>query len=272
LRPLHRLLSAAVLAVACGAPSAPASSDPLAGTYSIGGGDAAVANVQALADAFAAQHPGVKFTIDTTLGSDGGVNLTADRVIDVGMASRELSAAESDVVDRILVGVAGTGLVVHQSNTVKDLTTAQVQQIFSGKITDWATLGATKPVPVIPLVREKGSSARATFENYVFGGKPTYGGGVLEIQGGDQIRQAVAGQAGAIGMVGVTGDEAAPPGTHILTIDGIAPTKPALHDGSYKLRRPLYVVFAKTGPQKAAITEFLEFIRSAEGQKILDRF
>ena len=262
---------AALLAAACGGGSTPAP-DPLAGVYRIGGGDAALSVTQALAEAFAAKHPGVKFTYDTSLGSDGGVNLAAQRVFDLGMASRELTDAEGQIVERVLVGVAGTGLVVHQSNTLKDLTTAQLESIYSGKVSDWSALGLSKPLPVIPLVREKGSSARATFENYVYGGKPTYGGGVLEIQGGDQIRQAVAGQPGAIGMVGVTGDEASPAGTHIVTIDGISPTKLALRDGTYKLRRPLYLVNARNGEQRPGVVEFLAFVRSAEGQRITDRF
>jgi phosphate transport system substrate-binding protein len=261
----------ALLAAACGGGSTPAP-DPFAGIYSVGGGDAALSVVQALADAFAAKHPGVKFTYDTSLGSDGGVNLAAQQIIDLGMASRELTPAETDIVDRVLVGVAGTGLVVHQSNSLKDLTTAQVESIYSGKVSDWSALGHSKPLPVIPLVREKGSSARATFENYVYGGKPTYGGGVLEIQGGDQIRQAVAGQPGAIGMVGVTGDEASPAGTHIVTIDGISPTKQALRDGTYKLRRPLYLVTSRNGEQRPGVVEFLAFVQSAEGQRIIDRF
>ena len=261
----------ALIAAACGGATPPAA-DPLAGVYRIGGGDAALSVVQALGDAFAAKHPGVKFTYDTSLGSDGGVNLAAQRVLDLGMASRELTAAEAETVDRVLVGVAGTGLVVHQSNAVRDLTTPQVEAIFSGKVSDWSTLGHPKPLPIIPLVREKGSSARATFENYVYGGKPTYGGGVLEIQGGDQIRQAVAGQPGAVGIVGVTGDEPAPPGTHTLTIDGIGATKAALRDGTYRLRRPLYLVHARSGEERPAVVEFLEFIRSAEGQKITGGF
>jgi phosphate transport system substrate-binding protein len=267
---LARLLVVLVVAAACGGAPTPAA-DPLAGIYRLGGGDAALANVQALADAFAAKHAGVKFTYDTSVGSDGGVNLAAQKVFDLGMASRELTTAESDLVDRVLVGVAGTGLVVHQNNTLQDLSTAQVQLIYGGRVSDWNSLGVTKQLPIIPLVREKGSSARTTFESYFFAGKPSYGGGVLEIQGGDQIRQAVAGQPGAIGMVGVTGDEAAPAGTHIVTIDGISPTKPALRDGTYKLRRPLYLVYAR-GDQKPGIAEFLLFIMSAEGQKIIDRF
>jgi phosphate transport system substrate-binding protein len=258
------------VAAACRGASAPAA-DPLAGVYRLGGGDAALANVQALADAFAAKHAGVKFTYDTTVGSDGAVNLAAQKVFDLGMASRELTAAEIELVDRVLVGVAGTGLVVHQGNTLQDLTTAQVQLIYGGRVSDWNSLGLSKQLPIIPLVREKGSSARTTFESYFFAGKPTYGSGVLEIQGGDQIRQAVAGQPGAIGMVGVTGAEASPAGTHIVTIDGIAPTKPALRDGSYKLRRPLYLVYAR-GDQRPGIAEFLLFILSPEGQKIIDGF
>jgi phosphate transport system substrate-binding protein len=268
---VFRCLLVALIAAACGAAPTPAP-DPLAGVYRVGGGDAALSVVRALADAFAAKHPGVKFTYDTSLGSDGGVNLAAQQVLDLGMASRELTTTESEMVDRVLVGIAGTGLVVHQTNTLQDLTTAQVESIYSGKVSDWSVLGLSKPLPVIPLVREKGSSARATFENYVYGGKPTYGGGVLEIQGGDQIRQAVAGQPGAIGMVGVTGDEPSPAGTRIVTIDGISPTKLALQDGTYKLRRPLYLVYARNGEQRPGIAEFLVFIRSADGQRITDRF
>ena len=268
---LFRVVVVALLASACGGASTPAP-DQLAGVYRIGGGDAALSVVQALAEAFAAKHPGVKFAYDTSIGSDGGVNLTAQHVFDLGMASRELTTAEGELVDHVLVGVAGTGLVVHQTNTLKDLTTPQVESIYSGKVSDWSALGLSKQLPVIPLVREKGSSARATFENYVYGGKPTYGGGVLEIQGGDQIRQAVAGQPGAIGMVGVTGDEASPAGTRIVTIDGISPTKVALQDGTYKLRRPLYLVYARDGEQRPGVLGFLEFIRSAEGQRITDRF
>jgi phosphate transport system substrate-binding protein len=272
LRFLGRFLSVVFVlgAAACGGAATPVQ-DPLAGVYRIGGGDAALANVQALTEAFSAKHPGVKFHFDTTLGSDGGVNLAADHTFDLGMASRELSASENDLVDRVLVGVAGTGLVVHQSNTVANVPTAQVQAIYSGNVTDWSAVGGAR-VPIIPLMREKGSSVRATFESYVYGGKPAYGPGVLEIQGGEQIRRAVAGQQGAIGMIGVTTNDPEAAGIRLVTVDGVAPTKEALRGGTYKLRRPLYLVYARRGDPKPAIAQFLDFIRGPDGQKIIDRF
>ena len=246
--------------------------DPLAGVYRIGGGDAALTRVQALADAFTEKHPGVKFTYDTTLGSDGGVNLAGQGALDLGMASRELTASESKTVDGVLIGVIGTGLLVHQSNTVKDLSTDQVQAIFSGRLTDWSAVGLERQLPIIPLVREKGSSARTAFESSIFGGKPTYGATVLEIQGGDQIRQLVVGRPGAIGTIGVTGDDPGVAGAHLVSIDGTMPTKQTLRDGTYKVRRPLYLVYALASIPKPAVIQFLDFIRSPDGQKIIDRF
>ena len=264
------MLSVLFVVAACGGATEP-SRDPLAGVYRVGGGDAAIANVQALVDAFVAKHPGVKFDIDTSLGSDGAVNLAAKGSIDLGMASRELTTSEAQVVDRVLVGVAGTGLAVHQSNGVRDLTTPQVQSIYAGRTIEWGALGGPR-VPIIPLIREKGSSARTTFETYVFGGKPAYGGNVLEIQGGAQIRQAVAGQQGAIAMIGVTTDDPGAPGMHLVSLDGVTPTRQALRDGTYRLRRPLYLVVASASEPRPAIAEFLEFVRGPDGQKIIDRF
>jgi phosphate transport system substrate-binding protein len=263
-------LTFAVLLAACGPAAAPAR-DPLAGVYKIGGGDASIEIVNALTDAFAAKHPGVKFTIDTSLGSDPAVKLAADGTLDLGMASRELTGDEIALVERVLIGVAGTGLAVHAQNPVRSLTLAQVLDVFAGRTTDWSAVGGEK-VTIIPFVREPGSSARTTFENVVFKTKPTYGQSVLEIHGGDQMRQAIAAYRGSIGIIGVSSDDPKAEGVHLVNVDGVSPTKAALTDGSYKLRRPLYLLVDRDGAPKPAVASFLEFIASPEGQKILQKF
>jgi phosphate transport system substrate-binding protein len=263
-------LCLAVLLAAC-APTAAPARDPLAGVYKIGGGDASIDIVKALTDAYAAKHPGVKFDIDTTLGSDPAVKLAADGTLDLGMASRELTRDEIALVDRQIIGVAGTGLAVNAQNPVKALTSAQVQEIYTGKVADWSAVGGERGT-IMPLIREKGSSARTTFENVIFGGKPAYGQSVLDINGGDQMRQALAAYRTAIGIIGVTSDDPKAEGVHLLSLDGVAPTRATLLDGSYKLRRPLYLLVTRSGTPKPAITAFLEFVKSAEGQKILASF
>ena len=253
------------------APAATPARDPLAGVYQIGGGDASIDIVRTLTDAFAAQHPGVKFDIDTSLGSDPAVKLAGDGTLDLGMASRELTADESALVKATVIGAAGTALAVHAQNVVRTLSSSQVASIFSGRASDWAAFGGEKGT-IVPLIREKGSSARATFENVIFGGKTTYPSAVLEIAGGDQMRQSISGQRAAIGMIGVTSDDPAAAGIRIVSIDGVAPSRTTLRDGTYKLRRPLYLLSSRSISLKPAVAAFLEFVGDADGQKILDRF
>ncbi len=251
----------------CGPESAPAR-DPLAGVYRIGGGAASIEVVRALTTAYAAKHPGVKFDIDTSLGSDPAVKLAADGTLDLGMASRELTDDESFLVDRYLIGVAGTGIAVNAQSPVRYLSTAQLVEIFTGRTTDWSLMGGA-PGAIMPLVGEVGSSARRTFETVVFKGKPPYGPSVLEINGRDQMRQALASYRGAIGLIGISSDDPKVDGVRLVGIDGVMPTKPTLTDGTYRLRRPLYLVVTRSGKPKPAIGSFIEFMNGAEGQKII---
>ena len=263
-------LTLVALLVACGPTAAPAR-DPLAGSYRIGGGDSSIEIVKALTAAFTALHPGVQFDLNTSLGSDPAVKLAGDGTFDLGMASRDLTAEEASLVRTTVIGAAGTALAVNAQNLVRDLSSAQVASIFSGKLSDWSAVGGDKSA-ILPLIREKGSSARTTFENVIYAGKPTYHAGVLEIVGGDQMRQAISGQRSAIGMIGVTSDDPAATGVRIVRINGVMPTKATLRDGSYNLRRPLYLLASRSVEPKPAIASFLAFVGSTDGQKVLDRF
>lgn len=264
------MLSLAVLLAAC-ARQAPVAADPLAGVYRIGGGDSSLEIVKALTEAYTARHVGVKFDIDTTLGSDPAIKLAADGTLDLGMVSRALKADERAIVDTLVIGVRATALAVNAQNPVRNLTVAQALGIYSGEVADWSAVGGERAT-IMPMVREPGSSARATFENVIFGAKPAYAATVLEINGGDQMRQAIASYRGAIGIIGVSRDDPEAAGVRVLAVDGVMPTRAALVDGSYKLNRPLYLVVRSGTAPKPAIASFLEFIKSADGQKILEKF
>jgi phosphate transport system substrate-binding protein len=264
-------LSLVLLLAACGGTAAPAR-DELAGVYKLAGGDSSLEIVQALADAFAAKHPGVKFNIDPTLGSDPAITLSDDGSIDIGMASRYLTPEEATHVQTQLIGVAGTGIAVNAQNPLRTITSASVLDIYTGKLTDWSTLGGIAGT-IIPLVREPGSSARTTFESGLFAkNKPTYGATVLEIHEGEQMRQAIASYRHSVGMIGVKSEDPKAEGVRLLSVDGVMPTKSALRDGTYKFGRPLYLLVSKSKTPKPAVAAFLEFVSSADGQKILDRF
>jgi phosphate transport system substrate-binding protein len=59
------------------------------------------------------------------------------------------------------------------------------------------------------------------------------------------------------------------PTVKLVSIDGIAPIPENLVNGSYKIGRPLLLVFlADESKLRPGIKAFLDFVRSPEGQQI----
>lgn len=267
-RALAALLGLA-LVVACGGATKPPTptADPLAGRYSATGGGGALAAVNALTKRFAELHPGVVWQIDET-GSDAGVNLTATGSVDFGFTSRALSADEAAKVKSVGIGLAGTCVIVHSSNLIKGLTKDQVKQIFGGQITNWKQLGG-EDLEIKVFVREANAATRSSFETYFFGGKATYAKDATEVFELEQTLRAVGSFKASIGMATASNRAATESTVKLLPIDGVAPTPDNLVNGSYKIGRPLLIVYpADEAKVRPGVKAFLEWVRSSEGQRI----
>ena len=58
---------------------------------------------------------------------------------DIGMASRELKDSELAAgLTPTVIAMDGIAVVVNHNNTVDNLTSEQVKEIFTGKLTDWS--------------------------------------------------------------------------------------------------------------------------------------
>ena len=263
------LCIALALVGACGGAAKPAAptADPLAGRYSATGGGGAIAAVNALAKRFSEMHPGVVFQIDET-GSDAGVNLAASGGVDFGFTSRVLTAAEKAQLDSASIGLAGTCVIVNSSNPIKGLTREQVRQIFAGEITNWKQVGG-QDLQVKVFIREANAATRSSFESFFFGGKATYAKDATEVFELDQTLKAVGSFGASVGMATASSRTARDNTVKVLTIDGVAPTPENLVNGTYKVGRPLLIVYPSDASKvKPTIKAFIDFVRSAEGQAI----
>jgi phosphate transport system substrate-binding protein len=260
-----------VVVAACG-PVAPAlrTPDPLAGNYILRGGGGALDNVTALTAAFTKQHPGVRWQGFEDVGSDASVKLVVSGDGDLGFISRELRPAEIGTVLTVPIGRSGTALAVNASSLVRGLSKEQVAGIYSGMITDWKSVGGTTG-PIRPFIREPGSAVRSTFESYFFGGtKPAYAKNVLDVNDADQMIGALGGFKDSIGMLSMSAQAFSAPSIRMLAIDGVPATRATLADGTYKMLRPLYLVYnVDPAKVKPAIRSFLDWVRSPEGQQLL---
>ena len=264
---------AALFAASCGGASPIASkptADPLAGTYVTKGGGGALDAVKALTAGFSAVHPTVIWQGFDDVGSDAGVSLTVSGTVDLGFISRDLKAPEKGTVETVAIGASGTGVGVNATNPVKALTKDQVAKIFTGQITDWKDVGGA-PGKIRVLLREPESSTRSAFESYFFGStKPVYAKDAIEVFQIDETLKAIGSFKDAIGMMTMNAKAFSTADVGLLTIDSIAATRETLANGTYPIRRPLYFVYhPEPAKVKPTIKAFIDFVKGAEGQKIL---
>jgi len=266
---LRIVVALAALVVACGGTSKPAtpSADPLAGRYSASGGGGALAAVTALTTRFTELHPGVTWQVEE-VGSDAGVNLVTTGAVDLGFTSRALTADEATRLRAVGIGLAGTCVIVNAANPVKDLTRDQVRRLFAGEFTNWKQVGG-EDLDVKVFIREANAATRSSFEQFFFGGKATYAKDATEVYELEQTLKSVGSFRASIGMATANRRASTDPTVKLISIDGVAPTPENLVNGSYKIGRPLLVVFAMDESKlRPGIKAFLEFVRSPEGQRV----
>lgn len=94
--------------------------------------------MQKLADAYKAIYNGVTIEIQQT-GSGAGITSTIEGACDIGMSSRELKDEElAEGIQETQIAMDGIAVVVNNENTIDNLTSEQIRQIFTGEITDWS--------------------------------------------------------------------------------------------------------------------------------------
>jgi phosphate transport system substrate-binding protein len=265
------LLAAVFVAAACGG-GTNVVPNAIGGRYLLSSGGGPLAQVTALAKRFTELHPGLNWTSEN-VGSDAGISLVASLHSDLGAISRDLTPAEKGTVSLEPLGVVGTGVAVNPDNPLKGLTLAQVRQVFSGEITNWKTLGGAD-LPISIFLRDTTAATRQSFDDFIFAGaKATYATGAATVGSNAEMTASVHSFAGGIGMATLKQATVDDPKLRLLAIDGVPATMAALNDGSYKIRRPLYLVYPlDPSKMKHEVQLFLDFIRSPEGQKILGGF
>lgn len=114
----------------------------LEGTITLAGSTSVSPVMEVLADEYKALNSGVTIEIQQT-GSGAGIQSTIEGVCDIGMASRELEDEEAaEGLTSQAIALDGIAVIVNSENSVDNLTTEQIRQIFTGEITNWADVTA----------------------------------------------------------------------------------------------------------------------------------
>ena len=225
-----------------------------AGTYDLCGtvnteGSTSMADMMAaLQEGFREKEPGVTVNFSGT-GSGAGIEAALSGACDIGLSSRELRDSERQTgAQAHLAALDGIALVVHAENPVTALSTAQIAEIFTGKITNWRALGGPD-APIAPYGREAGSGTRSAFE-------------ALTGTAGRCVYRNEYGSTGdVIGNVSLASVRGA---VAVVAVDGTACTEETVKDGTYPIRRPFLLVTRQDAPLSESAQAFLEYALSPE--------
>ncbi len=250
----HRtLISAlALLLAACGSSQSGSSGtagNP--GSISISGSTALLPLVKQAAVDYQSAHANVKISVAGG-GSRVGITQAAQRAVDIGDSDIPAQGEPSLVDHR--VAVVTFGIIVNPQTGVKNLSTAQLRGIFSGKITNWGQAGG-RGGPITVINRPRSSGTRAVLVQNILGGHEPSESGLTQDSSGT-VAATVAQTPGAISYVGMAYVK---PGAQIaISIDGVAPADANVLSGRYKYWS--FEHMYTNGQPSAQVAGFIQYV------------
>ncbi len=227
--------------------------------------------VPQLAEQFKAQHPGTTFDIAAE-GSATGFAALIDKTAAIGMASRpakpeEIANGKAKGVDlkETIVAYDGIAVIVNTANSIKGLTKKQVEQIFTGEITDWSAVGGSGG-KISVYTRNTSSGTYAEFKELAMK-KRDYAPDSQKMAGNEQIAQEVGKNPNGAGYVGLAYVKAS--GIKVVAIDGAMPSKESVLGKAYPYARPTF--YYTNGEPTGLAKQFVDFTISDAGQKIVEQ-
>lgn len=224
---------------------------------------------QKAAEDFMKKHPDIRISVAGT-GSGDGIKSVIDGTADIGDASREMKKKEIKLAKskgitpkQFVVALDCIVPVVHPSNKVSDLTLDQLKKIYIGKIKNWKEVGGAD-MTIVAVSRDSSSGTFEVWNHKVLGKKARVRPDAQLQASNGAVAQAVAGNKNAIGYVGIGYLNDKLKG---LKVGGVMASAKTAMDKSYPIARGLNMY--TRGEPKGAVKQFIDFVLSPEGQKIV---
>lgn len=225
--------------------------------------------VEELARVYSAREPKAQFRFEKGTNTGGAIRGLAEGTLDLAVANRPLSKTETtDQIEYRPFGRDPLAFAVQQSSPATSLTTSQVRDIYSGKITDWNQLGGPA-APILVLDRDEDESSRKLGLIKLMEGNPVEARTIVLSKASEMI-QAIDRTPGSLGysQIGILRLQGR--NLLVLGLDGVTPTAGSVARDTYPWFVTLALVHRRDAP--AAVTRFVDYVLSAEGRQILERY
>lgn len=193
-------------------------------------------------------------------------------------SAEQLALAEEAGVELELTPIGREAFVffVSEENPVDGLTSAQIRDIYSGRITNWMLVGGDF-VPILAFQRPENSGSQ-TMMQYFMGDTPLKEPVEVEFEASMVgIIRGVADYQNKASSIGYSFryyaslmTEEVRSGIKFLALDGVYPDAETIRDGSYPMTTSLYAITVKGNP-KETVAPFVEWMTGEQGQEIVEK-
>ena len=208
-------------------------------------------------------------------GSGTGIAALINGTVDLAQSSRPMKDKEKAQAEQnrgaklneTAVALDALAVFVHTSNPVRELSIAQIADIYTGKATNWKQVGGGD-APIVIYGRENSSGTYEYFREHVLN-KADFAPRVQTLSGTAAVINAVGRDVNGIGYggiayasnvkaIGVKKDAATP---------GVEPKEENVANGSYPVARELYFYWLDNA--RPELASFVNWATSPEGQAVV---
>src|SRR5688572_25726538 len=221
------------------------------------GSDTMVILGQRLAEEYMKKNPGRVVQV-TGGGSGTGIAALINGTTDIAQSSRSMkddekskaTANRGGELKETPIALDSLAVFVNQQNPLRELTIAQVSDIYTGKTKNWKDVGGPN-APIVIYGRESSSGTYEYFREHVLK-KADFTPATQTLQGTAAISNAISKDPNGIGYGGIayaTGARALGMKTD-ATAAAVAPSAATVADGTYPLSRKLFLYYSSGAPQR----------------------
>jgi phosphate transport system substrate-binding protein len=199
----------------------------------------------------------------------------ADIIFAAAPSKQQLKAAEEKGIKLEMTPIGREAFVffVNKKNPIDRLTLEQIRAIYAGKVTNWSEVGGEED-DIRAFQRPQDSGSQTALQN-LMGNMPIMeaptedivsgmGGIISEVAEYKNYKNAIGYTFRYYSTEMVRNDE-----IKLLTIDGAAPTKKNIRNGTYPIASEFYAVTADT--DNTNVQKLLEWILSPQGQALVEK-
>lgn len=222
----------------------------------------------ALAKAYQQKFGDSELELGKGLGTGARLRALAEGKIQIALASHGIDPAEVHKGNLKVIQIA-KGAIVFAVNgaTISNITEEQVCGVYSGKITDWQSLGVSQ-APIVVMTRPPTEVDAEVIREKIgcFKSLKVSDNAQIMARGGDMAK-GLAETTNAIGMTSMTVVEQSKGRVKALMLNGVAPSAENVKQGRYFLTRDFYFVIK--GEPTPPVRKFLDFVLSPEGDHVI---